>query len=471
MVESLGFWAKISDGPKFSTRVNIIRPIHSSSHVNMKHASDLESENNNTMWVVPYTMYPKNVCPTTCAVCGDSASGYHYEVPSCNGCKTFFRRTVLSQRKYECKKGGRCFASLPKAIQLVGDANKNEVLQEILTKRRNSSISEPGPSTETKMPFSLHTLENSMDRLIEELLYLEIKTEKFRKSAYNPEPDALPAKLEHALSSSSLINLADKVGKLNGVEVWLEIIPHFTVTELSPLGSTVDWAPMPNWPLPSLPFFTPEQIDRVKQGLCPFLNKEPERKNWFFFDILSSIEWAKTFPVLHKLKRSDQIILLKSVILQCFNVTQAFFSYEQKADSVIHPDGTVPLFFPAVILDNISIGNEFFKIAIEPLIRHKFDKKEYVLLKALLLCNATVDGLSPDGQRILAAERSRFNSTLLSYCMATHGATNAPAHYAALLSMVDILHRQAKVQKDLHVIINMQRSRICDIPLIEEIMD
>ncbi|KAK5973157.1 hypothetical protein GCK32_022705 [Trichostrongylus colubriformis] len=90
------------------------------------------------------------------------------------------------------------------------------------------------------------------------------------------------------------------------------------------------------------------------------------------------------------------------------------------------------------------------------------------------MCNVStlaVDGLSPDGQRIVSAERSRFNSTLLSYCMATRGTANAPAHYAALLSMVDILQRQAKVQKDVHVIIQMQRCRCAGIPLIEEIMD
>ncbi|RCN44104.1 hypothetical protein ANCCAN_09878 [Ancylostoma caninum] len=35
------------------------------------------------------------------------------------------------------------------------------------------------------------------------------------------------------------------------------------------------------------------------------------------------------------------------------------------------------------------IGENFFKVCIEPLVRNKIDKKEYVLLKALILCNAS----------------------------------------------------------------------------------
>ncbi|CBY34026.1 unnamed protein product [Oikopleura dioica] len=45
----------------------------------------------------------------SCVVCGDRASGYHYNVLSCEGCKGFYRRVVTEENKILiCKFGGKC---------------------------------------------------------------------------------------------------------------------------------------------------------------------------------------------------------------------------------------------------------------------------------------------------------------------------------------------------------------------------
>ncbi|PAA46100.1 hypothetical protein BOX15_Mlig022363g1 [Macrostomum lignano] len=48
--------------------------------------------------------FTKNLC----AICGDRASGKHYSVYSCEGCKGFFKRTVRKDLKYTCRDERRC---------------------------------------------------------------------------------------------------------------------------------------------------------------------------------------------------------------------------------------------------------------------------------------------------------------------------------------------------------------------------
>jgi len=44
-----------------------------------------------------------------CVVCTDRASGYHYGVPACEGCKAFFKRSLQSKElNYKCPAASNC---------------------------------------------------------------------------------------------------------------------------------------------------------------------------------------------------------------------------------------------------------------------------------------------------------------------------------------------------------------------------
>lgn len=52
-----------------------------------------------------------------CLICGDRASGYHYSVLSCEGCKGFFKRTVQKNLMYTCKDAGKGSCLVNKATR------------------------------------------------------------------------------------------------------------------------------------------------------------------------------------------------------------------------------------------------------------------------------------------------------------------------------------------------------------------
>lgn len=46
--------------------------------------------------------------PMICAICNDRATGLHYGIITCEGCKGFFKRTVQNKRVYTCVASGNC---------------------------------------------------------------------------------------------------------------------------------------------------------------------------------------------------------------------------------------------------------------------------------------------------------------------------------------------------------------------------
>nr|XP_018671659.1 nuclear receptor isoform X1 [Ciona intestinalis] len=111
---------------------------------NMDHNSpQVNSELNNNA----YTDDGKEV--KSCLICGDRATGLHYGIISCEGCKGFFKRSICNKRVYRCTRSKNCvmsrkqrnrcqFCRLLKCLQM--GMNRKAIREDGMPGGRNKSI-------------------------------------------------------------------------------------------------------------------------------------------------------------------------------------------------------------------------------------------------------------------------------------------------------------------------------------------
>ncbi|XP_053597436.1 retinoic acid receptor RXR-alpha-B isoform X2 [Microplitis mediator] len=147
-----------------------------------------------------------------CSICGDRASGKHYGVYSCEGCKGFFKRTVRKDLSYACREEKSCiidkrqrnrcqYCRYQKCLAM---GMKREAVQEERqrTKERDQSEVESTSSLHTDMP---------VERILEAEKRVECKLEH-------------QGNYENAVSS--ICTATNK--QLFQLVEWAKHIPHFT---------------------------------------------------------------------------------------------------------------------------------------------------------------------------------------------------------------------------------------------------
>lgn len=152
-----------------------------------------------------------------CSICGDRASGKHYGVYSCEGCKGFFKRTVRKDLSYACREDKNCIidkrqrnrCQYCRYQKCLGMGMKREAVQEERqrTKERDQNEVESTSSLHTDMP---------VERILEAEKRVECKT-------------------EHQVEfESAVTNICQATNKqLFQLVEWAKHIPHFTSLPLT----------------------------------------------------------------------------------------------------------------------------------------------------------------------------------------------------------------------------------------------
>ncbi|KAF8353973.1 nhr-1 [Pristionchus pacificus] len=335
-----------------------------------------------------------------CAVCSDLATGYHYGVASCNGCKTFFRRTIVSEQTFICQYNGNC------------DVNKN-IRCACRHCRFNKCI---------QVGMDAKAIQNDRDRIG--------PTKKIKMGSGSDEDPNTPQPrggdqetVEHLLHVENLC-----------AELRKRVLPEVRNDGAHGVASVENALNSP-----CLLFQTDDlkyDIGTEFKELYPASMKDV--RMWNIKEMRICIEWVKTFDLYCKINPYDQFALLRNFAF-AFNVlNRVYYSPDHGPDKIVYLSG-------AFILRNtqndvklsgcrLIYTRQMDEIMI-PLRRLQISTAEFALFKAALFFNPDAPDLSSDMKIEVYEERNKYLSALFMLIVSKVGLASAIQKYGALLMM------------------------------------
>uniref|UniRef100_A0A914VJL6 Uncharacterized protein n=1 Tax=Plectus sambesii TaxID=2011161 RepID=A0A914VJL6_9BILA len=320
-----------------------------------------------------------------CVVCNDKATGFHYSVESCNGCKTFFRRTVVNDQRFKCQGNGKCVIDksvrcacrhcrFQKCLRVGMDRSSIQSDRDKIgfTKRRrkdedyshrNAAVAQGGTPCERSPCDNLPITSPSFDLNgeLETLYELEQRCSRVRLSTIE---------LKGALK--------DAVFKTDSI-----LNDHQLIDNCQPIPKVTD----------------------LRRGT------REEVAYWHRRDIMLMIEWAKAQPLFLEMSDDEKLILLRNSSISYMMLQQTFYSDDYGPDMMVLPSGAyvhrapkIPVFRPLMkrMMDQLML----------PMRKWQMDPIEYTAVKSIIFWNSNLPGLTPSSKGKIKETRNSLLNAL-----------------------------------------------------------
>ncbi|NXH99375.1 VDR protein, partial [Pachycephala philippinensis] len=361
--------------------------------------------------------------PRICGVCGDRATGFHFNAMTCEGCKGFFRRSMKRKAMFTCPFSGDCHITKDnrrhcQACRLKRCVDIGMMKEFILTdeevQRKREMIlkrKEEEALRESLKP----KLSEEQQKVIDILLEAHRKTydptyADFTK--FRPPVRSHPS-TRGATKSSSLLT------------------QDLSSDDSSDLFSTEAFSTFPGPPFSSL-MLSEEQDESSSMNLeFSQLSMLPHLADLVSYSIQKVIGFAKMIPGFRDLSAEDQIVLLKcsaievimlrsnqSFTLEDMSWTCGSSDFKYRVSDVTQAGHSMDLLEPLVK----------FQVGLKKLNLHE---EEHVLLMAICILSPDRPGVREPAR--VEALQERLSEVLQSYIRARHAAPGRRLLYAKMI--------------------------------------
>ncbi|XP_066542262.1 nuclear receptor subfamily 1 group I member 2 isoform X2 [Hoplias malabaricus] len=318
--------------------------------------------------------------PKVCQVCGDKATGYHFNAMTCEGCKGFFRRAMKGPAKFRCPFQSNCtitksnrrqcqFCRLQKCLSI--GMLKELIMSDEAVEKRRMLIRRKRMAEEPVV------LSEQQESVIQELLEAHRKTYNVSYCDFNqfrPLDRDQNSMAEGSQESSGSGHSSENTGTEWAREPVVKLLPRVC---------------------PSSSDCQTEEVENKKKEKNIFTNL-PHIIDLTTYMIQNVINFAKALKPFRALAMEDQISLLKGAT---FEIVQMRFNITFNVNKGIWECGTLEYCMD----DAVRAG--FQPHLCDPLMKFHYtlrklclDETEYVLMQTISLFSPDRPGITQHGE-------------------------------------------------------------------------